>query len=187
MPGPPTQSAPAFVCGIPEMKMVRLTVLSLAAWSVFCRPMAAGAPDKMSIVSDGETVGYLVAAHSGPSLDIDYHVDENGRGPKHREHLRLGADGLPLEWTIDGTTLMGGPVHERMTWHAGRQQWTSQADKGDVSAPKPFLYIANDASPWAIGVYAAALLRTQKGELDVLPKGRLNIEKSRSVSLNGKV
>ena len=59
----------------------------------------------------------------------------------------------------------------------------SQADKGEVDTPSPRLYIGNDASPWALGLYAHVLAKTPGGELDVLPSGRLRLEKLRAVTV----
>jgi hypothetical protein len=137
--------------------------------------------ERFSVVANGETVGHVTAVRSGNTVDIDYAVLENGRGPKHKEHLVLDASGIPVAWTIEGTSLMGGPVHEEMSWRDGLQSWTSQADKGEVKTARPQLYIANDASPWALGLYAALVKSAPGGVLDVLPSGRLRAQKVRHI------
>ena len=77
---------------------------------------AAGTAERFSIVSNGETVGHIIATHDGPRVDIDYAVSDNGRGPKHKEHLLLNAAGIPIEWSIEGTSLMGGAVNEHLSY-----------------------------------------------------------------------
>ena len=138
--------------------------------------------ERFSVVANGESVGHVIAVRSGNTVDIDYAVLENGRGPKHKEHLVLGTSGIPVTWTILGTSLMGGPVHEQMSWQDGVESWTSQADKGEVKTARPQLYIANDASPWTLGLYAALLRKVPGGELDVLPSGKLRSQKVRHIA-----
>ncbi|WP_081770056.1 amidohydrolase family protein [Luteimonas huabeiensis] len=149
-----------------------------------CAPERAGdagasaqlAPARYTMVANGETVGHLRAEADGDALRVDFHVDNNGRGPKHRETLRLSEAGGPLAWEIDGTSLMGGPVEERYRYEDGRASWYSQADSGETAAEAPPLYVVNDASPWALIVYER-LLRAQPGQaIDVVPGGRLRRE-----------
>lgn len=146
---------------------------------------AADAADgRLSIVSNGEVVGSVAASQDGDRLTIDYRVDDNGRGPKHREEVVFGPNGVPRSWTINGTSLMGGAVSESFTWANGRARWKSQADSGEVAAPSPKLYIVNDGSPWNLAIYARAAL-ANGGSLDVLPGGRLNLTKLRDLAVGG--
>lgn len=133
--------------------------------------------ESYTVISNGESVGAVVVVARDGVVDIDFKVDNNGRGPKHKEHLALGAGGIPVLWRIDGTSLMGGDVHEAMQWHAGHQNWTSQADHGDVNTTQPKLYVTNDSSPYALYLYAKALLKAPGHTLNVLPKGTLHLEK----------
>lgn len=151
--------------------------------SLFAGAAQAASVEKLSVVANGEVVGRVVATTNGTAVDIDYAVSNNGRGPKHTEHLVLAGNGLPAQWTIDGTSLMGGGVHESLQWSNGMESWTSQADKGSVPAAAPKLYIGNDASPWAFGLYARALLRAPGHTLDVLPAGTIRLDPIRKVSI----
>ena len=157
----------------------------LLGMSVLYDVDAAAAPqvDSYSIVANGETVGHVVATRTGASVDVDYAVSDNGRGPKHSEHLVLAPGGIPSEWSIDGSSLMGGNVHEHEEWKDGRQSWVSQADHGDIATAQPQLYIGNDASPWALQLYATALLKAPGHTLEVLPKGTLKLEAIHPVKL----
>ncbi|MEH3101293.1 amidohydrolase family protein [Sphingomonas adhaesiva] len=138
--------------------------------------------EKLSIVANGEVVGSVVAETSGNRTHVDYRVDDNGRGPKHREDIVLGARGVPVEWTVAGTSLMGGPVDERFRWSAGRAAWESQADRGDAAAATPALYILNDDSPYAAGIYARAALAAG-GSIATLPGGRVTATKVRTMRI----
>lgn len=145
----------------------------------------AAAVERFSIVSNGESVGYLVGTTEGDRVEVEYHVDNNGRGPKHREAIRLDDDGLPRAWSIEGTSLMGGPVAESFAWEDGRARWESQADRGEREPAAPALYVVNDGSPWAVGLYARALLRTPEHRLDALPGGSLQLEELQAYDAAG--
>lgn len=167
--------------------MLRLTCSALVLTACFgLFPVQAGTlttkVEKFSAIANGEDVGHVWVTRNGNTVDIDYHIDENGRGPKHHETLQLGKDGVPLRWSIDGTSLMGGAVHEDMQWADGVQRWTSQADHGAEKRAAPELYIANDTNPWALALYATAALRAPGHSLDVLPTGRITVEKIRSLT-----
>ena len=140
-------------------------------------------PSISAIVSNGETVGHVIAAHDGHTIDVDYAVSDNGRGPKHKEHLVLDPAGIPVEWSIEGTSLMGGTVSEHLTWKDSVEKWVSQADEGQVNTPRAQLYIGNDASPWALGLYLRVLAKAPGNTLEVLPSGRLQLKRLREVSV----
>ena len=95
----------------------------------------AGTTERFSVVANGENVGHVVAVRNGATIDIDYAVSDNGRGPKHKEHLVLGSNGIPVEWSIEGTSLMGGPVSEHASWKNGCQG--SAARSGSTSRDVP--------------------------------------------------
>lgn len=143
---------------------------------------ASAAPARLSIIANGEVTGYVAAEERDGRTVVDYHVDNNGRGPKHREEIVLGADGVPVAWRVAGTSLMGGPVRETFRWADGVAAWSSQADRGETKIPRPQLYILNDDSPWAEGVYARAALAAG-GTLPVLPSGELRISKVQDLSV----
>ncbi|WP_369976294.1 amidohydrolase family protein [Xanthomonas bundabergensis] len=146
---------------------------------------AANPPQSLLLIANGETAGYLKAAANGDTYEVDYHVDNNGRGPKHHETIVLGEHALPLAWSVTGTSLMGGQVAERYRWHDGVAEWNSQADSGRSAQPHPMLYITNDSSPWAMWTYAKALLAAPGHRLDVLPSGRMQLELVGTLALPG--
>ncbi|MES2058060.1 MAG: amidohydrolase family protein [Pseudomonadota bacterium] len=164
--------------------IIRLFVLAAVMLFAVADAAPPGAePERLSIVSNGETVGSIVAVTKGDRLTIDYRVDNNGRGPKHREEIVMGPGGVPVSWTVKGSSLMGGAVDEHYRWANGRAEWSSQADKGEAVAASPPLYVVNDDSPWAAGIYARAALARPGGRIDVLPGGTLSVAKVRDVTI----
>ena len=152
-------------------------VITFTGWG------AATTTEKLSVVQGSTTVGSLSVITEGATVNVEYAVNENGRGPKHHETIRIGPNFIPIEWTVSGTSLMGGPVSERYSWQSGEAAWTSQADSGKVPAAKPLLYIVNDDSPWALVVYARALLKAPGHTLEVLPSGTMKLTQLRDTSV----
>lgn len=144
---------------------------------------ALAATERLSIVANGEQVGSVVIDTDGDRAVVDYKVDNNGRGPKHREELIFGPNGIPVAWAIKGTSLMGGAVEESYRFANGRALWNSQADAGSVTAKQPPLYVVNDGSPYATWVYARAALARPDHSVPVLPSGRIAMEKLRTLKL----
>lgn len=137
--------------------------------------------ERLSIIANGEPVGWVVATSDGKETKVDYHVDNNGRGPKHKEVISFGEDGLPNSWSVSGTSLMGGPVDERFTWNGGRATWRSQADSGAQLTKTAPLYVLNDGSPWADGIYVRAALASPGGAISVMPGGKAQVTRLREV------
>jgi imidazolonepropionase-like amidohydrolase len=144
---------------------------------------AFAATERLSILSNGEKVGSVVVETEGHHAVVDYRVDNNGRGPKHREDVTFGEGSVPTAWAIRGTSLMGGGVDESYRWSNGRARWTSQADTGSIEAKRPPLYIVNDDSPYSIWIYAQAALTQPDHSIAVLPSGKISLEKLRTLTL----
>lgn len=144
---------------------------------------AAAANDDMAIVQNGEVVGHVRSVEEGDTVTVDYLVDNNGRGPRHTERIVIGPAAIPIAYSIEGRSLMGGAVSETYRWANGRAAWRSQADSGDVAAAEPPLYVVNDGSPYTLGVYARALLRDPDHSLNVLPGGCLRLERVRETRI----
>ena len=157
------------------MKFVR----NISALIVVCLlQLACAGPvaeDRLLVLSNGEVVGHVIAQRDGREVNIDYLVDNNGRGPKIRERLVLDARGYPLDWAITGSSLFGADVDESYVWENGQARWSSQADQGSATVESPPLYVGNDSSPWSLGLYARALLDAPGQSLDILPAGRLSL------------
>ncbi|WP_428156223.1 amidohydrolase family protein [Brevundimonas sp.] len=160
------------------MRRLLTPILFAVAW--LGATSAVAEVQRFAVISSGENVGHLIVDQVGDTVDVDYHVDNNGRGPKHKEHLVLGADGMPRLWTIEGVSLFGARVDERFEQGGGTLRWRSQADGGERPAPAPALYIANDDSPWSLALYANVLKAAPEHSLDVTPGGRLTLTAVRS-------
>ncbi|MFN3312004.1 MAG: Rid family hydrolase [Hyphomonas sp.] len=167
--------------------IIRLNLLLVSILCLMAPQAAFGQTMKQdfAIIQNGENVGHLKVEETGLSATVDYYVDSNGRGPKHQETLTVDEAGVPVRWTIEGTSLMGGKVEESFAISDGVARWVSQADSGTVQLSEPSLYAVNDGSPWADYVYARALLAAPGQRMAVLPSGDITLEKLRDFSATG--
>ena len=128
-----------------------------------------------AICASGTQVGAATAVFDGSRLQIDSGVSNNGRGARLAERLAFDGVGLPVEWQITGTSLMGGTVDETFSDTRSAQSgrfWRSQADSGTDADTGPALYLAADPGPLAPWIYARAALAAG-GEIAALPSGRV--------------
>jgi hypothetical protein len=168
------------------VSMVRL------AYCLVCLSLVAGLPsaaaaqtETFTVVADGGPIGRLIATTTGNRTVIDYDYKNNGRGPTMAETLTVDRSGLPVQWAITGTTTFGSKVDERFALKANRAEWTDSTGTGSATVDGTPLYLAQSASPWALGFYARALLADADGSLAALPSGTVRLEKLDALALSG--
>ena len=149
-----------------------LIALSLATISL----PALAASEKYAVILGGRPVGALTADTEGASTSIVYDYKNNGRGPTMAEKLSVDAAGLPVSWTVTGSTTFGSKVDERFQKTGDRAEWTDATGTGNALVKTPAIYVSQFGSPWSLGLYARALL-THGNRMAALPGGTLKIEK----------
>ncbi|MEP7157377.1 MAG: amidohydrolase, partial [Betaproteobacteria bacterium] len=141
-----------------------------------------------SVISGGKNVGHMIAETKGDTTRIDFDVKNNGRGPTMAETIRSNAQGLPVAWTVKGTTTFGSKVDEHFTQsstQAGTQaEWLDSTGKGSAAITRQGLYVAQSGSPWAYNIYLHALMNAPGMTLAVLPAGTLRLEKGETLSVS---
>lgn len=140
---------------------------------------------RFSVISGGKNIGSLIAETTGDQTRVTYDVKDNGRGPTISETMRLDADGMPVAWTISGTTTFGSKVAEHFVRRGARAEWLDSMGKGEGAVDEPSIYVAQGASPWADGVYARALLKAAGHRLPALPGGELALDAGDVVAVTG--
>lgn len=136
-----------------------------------------------AVLFGGTQVGELKVARLNNELNIDYGFSNNGRGSSSVESLRLSDTGLPLAWQIDGKTVFGNAVAESFQAADGSASWQDAAGGGKATFSDESMYVAQNASPYALYIYASALLNSENNTLPALPGGELRIDKIDTVSL----
>jgi hypothetical protein len=162
---------------------MRAVMLVLAWLSVATTTWGAENEERLVVILHGEKAGYLNAKSHADRVDVDFHVDNNGRGSKTQETIVLGSDGLPRAWSVKGHAWVGAPVDESFEWHGETASWKTLNDQDSVPATTPHLYVANDASPYALGIYLKALLGTPDLTLPAWPSGSVRAARIREVQL----
>ena len=168
-----------------SMKCNSLLVATLFA-STAPQPLAA-APlnEAYTVIVGGRNVGHLRAETEGGRTSIDYDYKNNGRGPTIKEAITVDPAGMPTDWTIQGATTFGGKVDERFAVTGGQARWTDSTGSASARVSAPSLYIGQGASPWALGLYARALLKDSDNQLEALPGGTLRLEKGEQLTVAG--
>lgn len=167
-------------------RMTRIMLLAAGLLATASLPsMAAAETETYTVIVGGRNVGHLKADTSGATTTIDYDYKNNGRGPTIAETITLGSDGLPTGWTIKGATTFGGKVDERFALDGRTARWTDSTGSASASVKEPSLYVGQAASPWALGVYARALLKDGDRTMPGVPGGTIKLEKVETFTAKG--
>ena len=147
--------------------------------------LAAAEEERFSVISGGKNVGSLSADTRGDETRIDFDYKDNGRGPTMKETIRVDAAGLPVAWTIGGTTTFGSKVAEYFSRKGKVVEWLDSTGKGKSDAPNPSLYVAQSGSPWSDGLNARALIAAPDHRLPALPGGELDLTPGEQLTVQG--
>ncbi len=167
--------------------MIKALTLALAPALALCSTTALAAPptERFTVIFGGKNVGHLNVDSSGNRSMIDFDYKNNGRGPTMKETLTVDAAGLPIAWTVDGTTTFGSKVSERFAKTGSKAKWTDSTGSGGSKVSEPSLYIAQNGSAWATGLYARALLKDADASLPALPGGTVTLKKGETLAVTG--
>lgn len=150
-----------------------------AASSISEKPIT----EKYEVIFGGTDVGDMLVNRSGNKVEIDFGFSNNGRGASSIETLILSEKGLPIEWNIKGKTMFGNAVDEHFMIQNGLANWRASAGKGSIKFDANSLYVAQSASPYALFVYASALLNTKTKQISAIPGGQLSIREVKQIEL----
>lgn len=153
------------------------STLLFAALAAALGTAEAAETQRYVVLTPEATIGHLHATVDGDTVNVDYDVKDNGRGPTMKETLRLSEAGLPVEWSITGATTFGSKVDERFAVADGKATWKDAVGTGEAANATGALYIGQSGTPWALGVYARALMADDDGRIATLPGGELRLEK----------
>lgn len=146
---------------------------------------ASAVEESFTVLVGGVDIGQLEVSRRANDAEVEFEYRNNGRGPTINESVTFDEAGLPVRWTITGHTTFGNEVDEHFTLENGEASWKDTtgsvtADHGEAS-----LYVAQEASPYALWIYARALLADEDHEMPVLPGGKLRLEKIEVLTVSG--
>ena len=161
----------------PQRPLTRRLLQAAQATAAATLALAASAQQFVARTQDGAVAGGLVIETSADGETVArYRWRNNGRGPDTVEHYRLDAGGLPLRYSVSGTTTMGSVIDEQFERQGGTVRWRSQVDQGEMPGPAGaagVLYAAMNGSPAVDVIAAEALARLPDHSLPLTPSGRL--------------
>ena len=163
----------------------RLAILAAIGGMPLLERAAAAETETFSVIRGGERVGHLIAETEGSRTRIDFDYKNNGRGPTIAETIVTDELGRPRSWQITGATTFGSKVDERFEWSGNTARWTDPAGPGEATISAPKIYVAEGASPWALGLYARVLLADPDQTVGTLPSGTLTLEKGEAFEVAG--
>ena len=146
----------------------------------------AHADEKFSVIFGEKVVGHLTTTTGDGETRIVFDYKNNGRGPTMAETIKFDAKGLPTAWKITGATTFGSKVDEHFDQLGDKASWTDSVGSGERTSKDRRLYIGQSASPWALGMYARALLGDIDHSLPTLPAGNIRVDEGDQISVDGK-
>jgi len=141
--------------------------------------------ETFSILIAGTQVGQLEAEHNAGNTLVDFEYRNNGRGPTITESVAIGENGLPTKWSISGATTFGNKVDEQFVLTGSDASWKDATGAGNTTLTEPSIYVAQDASPYSLWIYAKALLADEDNSMPVLPGGTMRLDEIETLKVNG--
>lgn len=143
--------------------------------------------ENFRVLVAGTDIGSLDVTHTAGSTSVEYEYRNNGRGPTVAEKLTLNEHGIPTSWTIDGAATFGNKISESYTLKELSASWTDATGTGEAKLEEPALYVAQDASPYGVWLYARVLLADPDMTMPALPGGTLRLEKVEDITIENGV
>lgn len=143
------------------------------------------ADEFFSAIRGGTVVGHLNTVEKDGAIQIDFDYKSNGRGPTIAETIVLDDAGLPVSWTITGASTFGNKIDERFNREDGLASWTDSTGVGSTRISQPSIYVEQGGSPWALGLYARALLADADHTLPALPTGSISLSEGEEIAVKG--
>jgi hypothetical protein len=173
------------------MRLVSIIFIMLLVHVMGC----ASAPDSLpppeteqesyTVIMDRKRIGHLKVDRNGNELAVDYDYKRNGRGPTMAETVITDDAGIPVSWSISGTTPFGNAVEETYTLDGPNAVWTDAAGGGQANVGEPMLYVSQFGSPYSPYIYARALLKVGEMAMPALPAGELRLTEMETLTVMG--
>jgi hypothetical protein len=168
------------------MAAVHRSILALLALAATSSALAAETQRNV-VLTLGKPSGEEVIERDGNRTSVRYSFNDRGRGPEQSSHWRVDANGIPVEFAVDGKSYMKTPVEERYSRDAsGKATWRNEDEQGERANAGNAFYIAAASPPAVDEVLVAALLLAPGQKLALLPAGEASLEKVRELEVADK-
>ena len=134
----------------------------------------------------GEDSGFMKVVHAEGALNIELDIKQNGRGPTISEQIVMDANGLPMTWSIQGTTTFGSSVAESFRREGDVARWRDTTGEGEyfIDDDTPF-YVSQNGTDYYLALIVQALKESGKESLALAPNGEARMHKRDTLALAG--
>ena len=148
------------------------SILSASVLALSIVPGALAQTSEYRVITQDRDIGHMIVDRDGDTVAVDFDYKQNGRGPTIKETLRIGEDGAPADWTVEGRTTFGNEVEESYARSGQDVRWKDLAGPGTMRAGDvPLYYVTQNGSPYSYVLIAQALLDDPDRTMDVAPSG----------------
>jgi len=162
----------------------------IAALIALSLPALADQTVNYQFINQGKIEGaQTVLYRDDGRVEIDYHFNDRGRGPKIREELTLNAQGILTRSKISGKSYMGAAVNESFYVDDKGAHWQNGVDDGSVLAQnsKPVqnsaYYVSMNGTPEGYVNMVRAALKQPNQKLKLLPSGELSVSLVKTINV----
>ena len=154
------------------MKINALSLLTLLACSgSLC---AAEQYSYTILVDNGVKAGeQIVKVNDEGDISVRYIFKDNGRGPELDEKISLNKEGFIKDYQAKGNTTFGSVINESFKVQGDKASWSTGKEQTKANYPQNALYLPVDGSPYLSSIAIAALAKSGKNSLPLLPSGTL--------------
>jgi imidazolonepropionase-like amidohydrolase len=154
---------------------MKINALSLFSILLYSNATLAEQQYNYSILVDnGVKAGeQIVKVKDNGEISVRYIFKDNGRGPEVDESIRLNKDGFISHYQAKGNTTFGSVINERFQVEGQNASWSTGKEQGQAKYQQNALYLPVDGSPYLTSVAIAAMAKSGKNSLPLLPSGTL--------------
>jgi len=127
--------------------------------------------------------GQTVVYRDNGKVEVDFHFNDRGRGPKIREAFELDKHGLLTAATITGNSYMGAKVEESFVADANGASWLNGVDDSSRPARGMAYYVSMNGTPEGYVAMVRAALKQPGQKLALLPSGELSVKKVKTIQV----
>lgn len=154
------------------MKIKQLSLLTLLAVAT-----AVSAQQQYAytiLVDKGVKAGeQIVKVNDDGDISVRYIFKDNGRGPELDEKISLNKEGFIQDYQAKGTTTFGSVINESFKVQGRSASWSTGQEQTKADYQQNALYLPVDGSPYLSSIAIAALAKSGKNSLPLLPSGTL--------------
>jgi imidazolonepropionase-like amidohydrolase len=126
------------------------------------------------LVDNGVKAGeQIVKISDSGDISVRYIFKDNGRGPELDEKISLNKEGFIQDYQAKGNTTFGSVINESFKVEGNNASWSTGQELHKAPYQNNALYLPVDGSPYLSSIAIAAMAKSGKNSLPLLPSGTL--------------